>query len=112
MPLKKSVNPDDPRVIIIRPGSIDPNKIPIINCLRLNFMFVNMQILTDDQTVVSGQIYIIDLDNVGMNHFTQMTPSLIRKMVMSRQVSCNDSTITIKFFVLQLYLKILECYAY
>ncbi|GBP41111.1 Alpha-tocopherol transfer protein [Eumeta japonica] len=41
--------------------------------------------MEDDQFVVSGARSILDLDNVTMAHFTQMTPMLMKKMVVSGQ---------------------------
>lgn len=37
--------------------------------------------------IVTGSRSILDLDGVGLSHFVQMTPSLMKKMVVTTQVS-------------------------
>lgn len=84
--LPKTLKPDDPRVILVRPGRYNPDKLTIMDTMIINHMSICVQIMEDDQSVIAGQRFIIDLNGVTMGHFTQMTPSVIKKMVMSGQV--------------------------
>lgn len=42
--------------------------------------------MEDDNLAVAGSQTILDLDNVTMSHFLQMTPMVIKKMVVATQV--------------------------
>lgn len=48
--------------------------------------FSQIVLMEDDNAVVSGIVSILDLDGVKMGHFLQMTPMLMKKMVVSGQV--------------------------
>ncbi|XP_077292070.1 retinol-binding protein pinta-like [Arctopsyche grandis] len=85
LPLKKSSNYNGPQVIIVRPGLCDPNQFSILDSLKLNHMIFCILLMEDDQAVVAGQLHIADMTNVGMGHFTQMTPSIAKKVMMSGQ---------------------------
>lgn len=41
----------------------------------------------DDQMVVCGQVSVIDLKGVTMTHASQLTPSLVKKVMTCTQVS-------------------------
>lgn len=84
--LPKPCSPKGARVIIVRPGAYDPNKFNVLDTMKLNNMSTELLLRDDDHIVVAGMRVIIDLKNVGMGHFTQMTPSNVKKMVMSGQV--------------------------
>lgn len=84
--MPKTENPDDPRVMMMRSGICDPDKISMMDVMRLNYMCLCATIMDDDQAVIAGVIYVGDLNNVKMAHFTQMTPSIMKKMVMLSQV--------------------------
>lgn len=42
--------------------------------------------LEDDQLMVNGGISIMDLKGTSMAHFTQFTPTIMKKMVVAGQV--------------------------
>lgn len=42
--------------------------------------------MDDDNAIVAGIVNVMDLEGVTMAHFLQMTPSLMKKMVVSGQV--------------------------
>ncbi|XP_077292354.1 retinol-binding protein pinta-like [Arctopsyche grandis] len=85
LPLKNSSNYNGPRAILVRPGLCDPNKFSMIDVMQINYMLYCILLMEDDQAVVAGHLHIVDLTNVGMSHFTQMTPSIAKKVVMSGQ---------------------------
>ncbi|XP_077291627.1 retinol-binding protein pinta-like [Arctopsyche grandis] len=85
LPLKNSSNYNGPRAILVRPGQTDPDKFSILDAMQLNYMIYCILLMEDDQAVIAGQLHIADMTNVGMGHFTQMTPSIAKKVVMSGQ---------------------------
>lgn len=84
--LPKTEKPDDPRVMLMRPGIYDPDKINVADVMRVNYMFFCATIMDDDQSVIAGMRWVGDMSNMSMGHFTQMTPSLMKKMVILSQV--------------------------
>jgi hypothetical protein len=45
-----------------------------------------------DNVVVAGTRTVLDLDGVTMGHFFQMTPTVMKKMVLSGQVCLSFNT--------------------
>lgn len=86
MILPKPCSPSGPRVVMLRPGSYDTSKYTIMDSMLLSNMISDMLLNDDDHTTVAGTRFIVDLKGVTMGHFTQMTPTTIKKMVMSGQV--------------------------
>lgn len=84
--LPKTENPDDPRVMLMRPGIYDPNKISVMDIMRVNYMILCSTILDDDQSIIAGLRWVGDLNHATLGHFTQMTPSVMKKMVVLGQV--------------------------
>lgn len=84
--LPKSANPDDPRIFIMRPGVGDPDKMSITDVMRVNNSIFCSLIMDDDQLVIAGSKILADMNNMTMSHLTQVTPSLLKKMVISGQV--------------------------
>lgn len=80
------MKPDDPRVILMRMGLNDANKIHVSQIMRVSQMITNIQLLEDDQSVVAGHLIVMDFKKITMAHMSQMTPSLIKKMTMCGQV--------------------------
>jgi len=50
-------------------------------------MAMDYLVREDDQMVVSGIVNLIDLKDVTLSHATQLTPSLIKKVMVCSQVS-------------------------
>lgn len=86
MILPKPCSPSGPRVVILRPGRYDTDKHTILDSMLLSNMISDMLLIDDDHATVAGTRFIVDLKGVTMGHFTQMTPAIIKKMVMSGQV--------------------------
>jgi hypothetical protein len=61
------------------------------NYLQLNMMAMDYLVREDDQMVVCGQVNIIDLKDVTLTHASQLTPSLVKKVMTCTQVHtiCN-----------------------
>jgi hypothetical protein len=49
-------------------------------------MAMDYLVREDDQMVVCGQVNVIDLAGVTLSHATQLTPSLIKKVMTCTQV--------------------------
>lgn len=85
LPLPKTIGIDGPRIILIRPGCYDANKYTIQEVMKVSAMINDIIMLEDDNSVVAGQVGILDLSNVTMAHFTQFNPVFIKKMAMMTQ---------------------------
>lgn len=85
LPLPNLVGPDGSRVFLIRPGAYDANKHSIQEVMTVSYMVVDILLLEDDNLTIAGQMGVLDLANVTMTHFLQMTPSFVKKMTMLGQ---------------------------
>ncbi|KAG5672152.1 hypothetical protein PVAND_002305 [Polypedilum vanderplanki] len=74
-----------PRIIIIRPGSYDATKYDIRDILQVFMLINDLLLIEDDHLTVAGSLSILDLKDVTLNHLTQMTPSVVKKMTMMMQ---------------------------
>ncbi|CAH2066482.1 unnamed protein product, partial [Iphiclides podalirius] len=83
--LPKLASPTSPRVIIVRPGSYNPEKYTVADILSVSFILEKILFLEDDNMIVAGIQFILDLDAVTMLHFLQMTPMTLKKMVVTTQ---------------------------
>lgn len=76
-----------PRIFLICPGRYDPKKYDLIEIMKVYTILTDYMIMEDDNMIISGQVGIIDLTNVGYNHFQQFTPSFVKKMTYFTQHS-------------------------
>ncbi|KAG6446333.1 alpha-tocopherol transfer protein-like [Manduca sexta] len=83
--LPKLAAPDAPRVSIIRPATYDPDKYSIVDIMAVSHVLQQIVFMEDDNAVVAGVVSILDLDAVKMGHFLQMTPNLMKRMVVTSQ---------------------------
>lgn len=83
-PLPKS-KPDGPLILVIRPGSYDPDKYHIEEIIRVFMLINDLLLVENDNLTVVGSLSIIDLKNVNLGHLLQMQPSTIKKMTMLSQ---------------------------
>lgn len=80
------MNPDDPRIMLMRQGVCNPDKISMIDVLRVTHMSMCSFIMDDDQFVIAGGKIVNDMSNMTMSHFTQITPTIMKKMGILSQV--------------------------
>jgi len=66
-------------VMIMRPGVFDPAHYSIDNQLKLSFMISMIMMERMDQSTVTGFVGIQEMDNLGMGHAMQFTPSMGKK---------------------------------
>lgn len=85
LPLPDTESPGSPRIMLIRPGIYDANQFTIQEVMKVSTMVNDILMVEDDNTIVAGQIGIIDLQNVTIAHFIQMQPAFIKKMTMMWQ---------------------------
>ncbi|KAM3959078.1 alpha-tocopherol transfer protein-like [Aphomia sociella] len=74
-----------PNVILIRPAMYDPSKYSIAEIMSVSHIMEKILMIENDNVVVCGLTAVLDLDNVTMAHFLQMTPVLMKKMVVLSQ---------------------------
>ncbi|XP_046459123.1 alpha-tocopherol transfer protein-like isoform X1 [Daphnia pulex] len=69
------------KVVLIRPGVFDPAKMKIENIQRASFMVWDIMSDEDEQMFVTGMLLLFDFSDYGMNHFTAMPLSMIKKLM-------------------------------
>lgn len=99
LPLPDTESPGSPRIMLMRPGAYDANKFSIQDVMKVSTMVNDILMLEDDNTVVAGQIGIIDLQNVTLAHFIQMQPAIVKKMTMMWQEGMVKSILFPNFLV-------------
>lgn len=77
--------PDSPRIILVRPGIFDPQVFTIQDAMRVTTMMLDYMLNEDDNFVIAGQIGILDLSGVTIQHFLQFNPVFIKKMTVLTQ---------------------------
>ncbi|XP_055917854.1 uncharacterized protein LOC129950080 [Eupeodes corollae] len=70
---------EGPCINIIRATIYDTNVYKFADVLRLGVMLGEIMMLEDDNSVISGYIEIMDMQNVGASHLFQLHPNLLRK---------------------------------
>lgn len=95
--LPKTSNPDDPRMLIMRPGVGNPDKTSFTDMMRLNNLIFCTLMMEDDQFVIAGSKVLADMGNMSMGHFTQVTPSILKKLVMTGQV--NERNLDLQYYI-------------
>lgn len=84
LPLPKTATPDGPRLMLMR-FTADPSSYTIQEMFRVQSYMHAIMMAEDDNMVVAGQMGFIDLKGASMGHFTQYTPSLMKKMAVMTQ---------------------------
>lgn len=85
IPLPKTVNPDDPKIVLIRAGAFDGDFCDFPDILKVFTMIADLQLRDDDQMVISGQTAIIDLGNSSSGHFFNFNVSFLKKAAILNQ---------------------------
>lgn len=85
VPLPTTQTPDGPRILLIRAGAYNANKIGFMETLKVGLMIQDIQFLEDDNLTVAGDVGIIDLANVTAAHFFQISPSMLKKVLLLKQ---------------------------
>lgn len=85
LPLPELENSASPRVVLVRPGIFDPAEYTIQDAMKVTTMMLDILLNEDDNFVVSGQLCVLDLAGVTLQHFLQYSPSFIKKMVVITQ---------------------------
>jgi len=69
------------KVVIIRPGAHDPAEMKMETVQRASFMVWDIMGDESEQMFITGMVLIFDFDGFTMNHFTQMPPSTVKKLM-------------------------------
>lgn len=84
LPLPNTVTPDGPRILLMRYHT-DPSKYSMLEMIRIQFFLMNLMMKEDDNLIIGGQMGLIDFKGATLSHFTQFTPSLMRKFALLTQ---------------------------
>ncbi|XP_026757244.1 alpha-tocopherol transfer protein-like [Galleria mellonella] len=83
--LPKGIGLTKPAVALVRPGAYDPNKYTVSEVVSVSNVIEKIILMENDNAIISGVQNILDLENVTMGHFLQMTPVQMKKMVVHMQ---------------------------
>ncbi|KAJ8729546.1 hypothetical protein PYW08_001127 [Mythimna loreyi] len=81
LPLKNCPAEDAPRICIMRLGVFDPSKYHLADLIKVALMVTEILMLEDDNFSVSGEVVIVDMENVGISVLSQWTPALAKKII-------------------------------
>lgn len=87
LPLPHTETPESPRIVLIRPGCYDAEKFTVLETMKVSSLIFEIMMREDDNLMVAGQIGILDLANVTLSLFLQMTPATIKRMTVIGQDS-------------------------
>lgn len=85
VPLPKTGSPDGPRILLIRPGAYNATQFSFLETIKVGMMIQDVQYLEDDNMAVAGDLGVIDLANVTAGHFFQITPTMLKKVLLLKQ---------------------------
>lgn len=78
--LPKPLGEAGPRICLIRPGAYSPEKYNIYEILRPGSLVADIELIEDDNLIVSGLVEIIDLENLSMQHIFQSDAVFMKKL--------------------------------
>uniref|UniRef100_A0A182RXC8 CRAL/TRIO N-terminal domain-containing protein n=1 Tax=Anopheles funestus TaxID=62324 RepID=A0A182RXC8_ANOFN len=81
VPLPKTVNPDDPKIILIRGDAFDGEVCDFPDILKVFTMIGDLLLRDDDQMMICGQAAIIDLGHSSSSHLFNFNLSFLRQSV-------------------------------
>ncbi|XP_026326991.1 alpha-tocopherol transfer protein-like [Hyposmocoma kahamanoa] len=76
-----------PRVLLIRAGRYDPSTHHVIDIMCLLYYLIQILLVEDDTATVVGIKIATDYEGVSLKHFSQATPTTLKKMI----AVCQDS---------------------
>lgn len=85
LPLPKTESSKHPRIMLVRPGAYNAKIYTIQDVMKVSMIINDIILIEDDTNVVAGQIGIVDLANVTLDHFIQMQPAFVKRMSMMFQ---------------------------
>lgn len=84
LPLPNTITPDGPRIMLMR-YCYDSNDYTMLEIIRIHFFMMNLMMKEDDNMIIGGQMGLVDFKGASMGHFTQFTPSLMKKFALMTQ---------------------------
>ncbi|XP_026331063.1 retinol-binding protein pinta-like isoform X2 [Hyposmocoma kahamanoa] len=84
--LPKSNNLTDPRVVIFRVAAHTPGQFTMPEIMSVGNTLQKIMYMEDDIFTVNGIVNVMDMKGATMSHFSQMTPLLMKKMVVAGQI--------------------------
>jgi len=85
VPLPRSSNPTEPRVLLIRNDITKPEKVLVMNMIKTTLMILDILLNEDESFVITGHVVLQDFKGITLNHALQLTPSSAKKMIMCLQ---------------------------
>lgn len=85
LPMPFTDTASSPRVILIRPGAYDATRYTMIDVMKVANMISDILLMEDDNLVISGEIAIVDFQNVTKSHLLQLDPLLVKRLTLLNQ---------------------------
>ncbi|XP_053679967.1 retinol-binding protein pinta-like [Anopheles nili] len=88
VPLPRTINPDDPKIILIRGNAFDGDVCDFPDILKVFTMVGDILLRDDDQMMIAGQAAIFDLGHSSSGHLFNFNLSFLRKAsILNQQAS-------------------------
>lgn len=81
LPLPSTESPGSPRIILCRFPN-NQQQFPFADMVKVLSMVTDVLIMEDDNSVVSGHLYVIDSATMSMGHVMQLHPAFLKKAIM------------------------------
>jgi len=78
-------HPGAPRMLLFRGGCTDPHLYPMNEVMKVSCMLNDILMIEDDNSSVAGQIGVMDLAGMTLQHFIQMQPAFMKKITVMVQ---------------------------
>lgn len=84
VPLPKTNGPSGPRIFVHR-LTFNPEEFNYIDSYKYLSMLLDIMMLEDDNLVVAGNSFVIDMKGTSMEHLKNFTPTFMKKIMVERQ---------------------------
>lgn len=76
----KGINDKGERIVLCRVNCYDPKKTKGVDIMKLSMILVDILLNEDDNAIISGVQYYVDMKGGTMDHYTIFGPTLIAKV--------------------------------
>jgi len=87
LPLPNTGSSGSPRIVLFRYYAYDPSHVRAEDVVKVITMINDLLMNEDDNSVVSGHIWVVDLAHISMGHIVQWQPEVVKKAIMILQES-------------------------
>ncbi|KAF2893412.1 hypothetical protein ILUMI_12762, partial [Ignelater luminosus] len=85
LPLPKPKDVSGPRIVLFRWNNCDPDVSSLVDISKVYFMVLDILMVEDDNSTISGKAVLGDFRNFSVNYILQFTPSHLKKSMTCMQ---------------------------